>query len=198
MKTVAASVVPAKHARKRTPSQKAADAVLIEHWHVRGKTPRQIVELLAAERPYRLSHSQIKQDLQGLAEQWRREAQVIIAEAVASELKGLKAQEDELWIAWEQSKKDAVTKTAEQTGATKGKAKPNKSRVVVEGQTGDPQYMRLILEIRAQRRQLLGLDKPTKLEHIGESGGPMQFAIRLTAAELSPMAPAVLNETQTG
>src|ERR1017187_716203 len=88
---------------KRTNTQKAADLALLEHWHIRGKTEHQLVAILNAERPYKLSRSQIHADLMKLKHMWLQEAMVERSAAIASELKGLKAQEDELWSAWHRS-----------------------------------------------------------------------------------------------
>jgi hypothetical protein len=147
---------------KRSETQKAADLALIEHWHIQGKTERELVVMIAVQRPYRLSQSQVHADLMKLKKVWMAEAIVSRTEAVASELKGLKAQEDELWAAWHKSKLDATTKTAEKAGDdsdSKSKRKRGtKTKVTVEGQTGEAAYMRLILDIRQTRRELLGLD----------------------------------------
>jgi hypothetical protein len=168
---------------KRTEHQRAADMALTEHWHLRGKTLREIREMLMAQRPYSLSMVQLHKDLQHLKRAWEKEAMATRTEAVANELKGLKAQEDELWIAWEKSKRDAVRTTIDLTPTGKPKKK-GKNQKQTEPQHGDPRYHDLIMKVREQRRKLLGLDMPLKLEHTGDDGSPLEFVVRLTEEEL--------------
>jgi hypothetical protein len=160
---------------KRSETQKAADLALIEHWHIQGKTERELVVMIAVQRPYRLSQSQVHADLMKLKKVWMAEAIVSRTEAVASELKGLKAQEDELWAAWHKSKLDATTKTAEKAGddSDSKSKRGTKTKVTVEGQTGEAAYMRLILDIRQTRRELLGLDLPKELKLLGDAENPL-------------------------
>ena len=144
---------------KRSAAQKAADLAFIEHWHIRGETETQLAEMLRRERPYTLSRSQIHADLMKLKKQWQDAALTQRTAAVAKELAGLQEQERELWAAWEKSKLDATTTTTEFIGGDEPKdASGTKTKVTVETRCGEPAYMRLLLDIRAQRRQLLGLD----------------------------------------
>ena len=160
---------------KRTESQRAADDAWLEHWSCRGKTVRWLTDNLAKERDYTLSTTQIQNDLVKVRQLWRQSAIVERTAAVAKELAGLQAQEDELWKAWERSKQDAVTKTTEKNdikvGQTKVKgAKASKSTTRTEGQCGEAAYMKLILDIRDQRRKLLGIDAPTTIRPDGKGG----------------------------
>lgn len=185
---------------KRTASQKEADAAFIEHYAVMGKTVRQMKDMLNVERakatpPYTLSHSQVDNDLKKIRAAWRKEAFQEISDYVKAEMKGLQRQEDELWEAWAKSKLDATTKTAETSGSDSKRG--SKSKITVEGRTGEATYMNLILQIREQRRSLLGLDQPKRTEITGADGGAIivaqaQFdpaAVRGPAPEKKPDAP---------
>jgi hypothetical protein len=159
---------------KRSETQKAADLAFIEHWIIRGKTETQLAEMIGEERPYTISRSQIHADLMKLKRLWENEALDSRSEAIVKELVGLKSQERELWAAWEKSKLDATTTTTEFVGGDKPKSKRGtKTKITVEGRCGEPAYMRLLLDIRAQRRQLLGLDAPKEMRHLGDLESPM-------------------------
>lgn len=190
---------------KRNPSQIAADAAFFEYWAVRGKTCRQLAELIATVRPYTLSHQQVHYELVKLRKQWRQAALVDRNTAVAKELAGLQAQEDELWIAWERSKLDAQSQTVDRESVKIGKEKLKgtiiKEKTTTEGQSGEAAFMRLILEIRDQRRHLLGLDAETvirdsrdpsnRITVSGQPAGPIVHLILPAgrAAGLMPTEP---------
>ena len=53
--------------------------------------------------------------------------------------------------------------------------------------------MRAILSAMERRAKLLGLDAPTRLEHAGDGGGPLQIeAVRKAVAELPEDAKVAL------
>lgn len=161
--------MPDPKANKRTPAQRSMDLAQIARWHRRGKTPQQMTDLLAAERPYRISRRQLANDLAKLDAQWLAEAATTIDSWKRKELAGLQDQENEAWEAWEKSKLDAIRKAATDESGGEGKGK-QKRAVTTEGQCGDATYMRLILDIRDRRAKLLGLDAPSKTELSGTVG----------------------------
>jgi hypothetical protein len=189
-----ANYIAEKHPRhpkapKRSEAQKAADLEFFEHWHIRGKSERQLAKMIAEIRPYTLCRQQINQDLKKLRERWQESALVKRTDAIARELAGLDAQEDELWQAWEKSKHEAMTKTEESfTTAGKGKSKRskkiNRQRITTEAQCGEASFQKLIGDIQIQRRQLLGLDAPAKVQPVGDDWMPQEFLIGLTKTEL--------------
>ena len=161
---------------KRTPSQLAADLVLLEAWSAEGMTQTEMTAELAKIRPYHISRTQISADLMKLSKLWMAEAIEGRSAQVAKMLKGLAKQERELWLAWHKSKLDATTKTAEHTGDEDAKSKGKrgtKTKVTVEGQTGEAGYMRLILDVQQTRRELLGLDLPKELKLSGDAENPL-------------------------
>lgn len=174
-----------KKAHKRSEAQIAADLAFIEHWIVRGKTMRQLVVMLAAERPYTLCRQQIQADAIKVKEMWEQEALTSRTEAITAELKRLKAVDDEAWTALEKSKLDKTTKTVEETEGQKAGSKAGKKKkIVAEGQNADAAYLRVIQENVVQRRQLLGLDAPTKIQPVGDDWTPQEFVIGVTEDEL--------------
>lgn len=86
-----------KHARKRTAAQKAADAVFVEAHAIRGKTQIEIAELLAAERPYRISRSQVQFDLERIKHRWLASANDAFASARAKAIRTLDELERVAW-----------------------------------------------------------------------------------------------------
>lgn len=161
-------------ATKRTRQQRVFDLEFIQNHHIRGRTVRQIAELLAAERPYSVTFQQIHYDLKKIEAEWRERYSAKADAVRRKELAGLDTQEAELWKAWDKSKEEAEKKTVEQTKGGIGPGGPrSRATVTKEGQTGDPAYMRLILDVRDRRSKLLGLDAATKQEHSGPMGGPI-------------------------
>src|ERR1017187_4001199 len=89
---------PSKHGKKRTVAQRAADLAFIERHVLRGQTQMQIVELLAAERPYRISRQQVAYDVNELKRRWSKASMEAFAFARARALRVL----DELGkVGWE-------------------------------------------------------------------------------------------------
>lgn len=178
-----------KKANKRTTPQIAADLKFCEHWHVRGKTDAQLAEMLAKIRPYTLSRQQVNADLQKLRAMWEESAITKRGDAIARELAGLQAQEDELWEAWEKSKLAAKTRTVESSKEAGEKKSSKKERVTTEEQCGEAQFQKLIADIRVQRRQLLGLDAPAKIQPVGDDWMPQEFIVGISASELPKLKP---------
>lgn len=141
-----------KHRAKRTAAQRAADLLFIETHAVRGKTQAEIVELLAAERPYRISRSQVAYDLNSLKTRWVAASMEVYALAKAKELRKLDAVEAELWEGWDRSKAD--------------------------GAPGDVAFMRQLLDVHGCRAKLLGLNAPSRNEIAGPGGGPIEIETR--------------------
>lgn len=161
-----------KYAPKRTEAQIDADDAVIEHYTVQGWTIRKIAAKLSEMRDYTLSYQTILVRQKQIREEWKAEAQRDLSEYIASELRGLKEQEDELWRAWHRSQQDAVTETDEHgTSPGENGGEWSKKAMKREGQVGGVQFMNAILEIRRQRAALLGLDAPQKQGGIGISGG---------------------------
>jgi len=172
-------------ANKRTSTQKAADMLFIERHALRGKTLRQIAELLAKERPYTISHAQVGADLKKLKEAWRQESLAMVGAEKEKELRKLDVVESEAWDAWDKSKqatsrttltkKAAAAKKGEGAAASDGGGTETKSAVQTTS-AGDPAFIAKILDVHDRRVKLLGLAAPTKTELTGADGGPLVTA----------------------
>lgn len=184
--------------QKRTAAQRAADLVIVERETLRGTTQSQLVELLAKQRPYKLSRQMIGYDQKDLERRWVTSATNNIVAARSKSIAALEEQRRELWAAWEKSKADATSRTTERPALApaekpaKGKKKgeqsdverDGKERVTVEQQCGDPAYMRLILDIEKRIADLRGLDAPVRQDFTSAgqplpSGSPTQIVIYL-------------------
>ena len=164
---------PAQHrgeAHKRSFNQRKNDLVLIAKLTLMGKTQQEIVEHLAANRPYRVSRPQISYDMAEVRKEWMKDSVSALDQKKAMELARISTVEAEAWSAWEKSKRDKVRKVSGKvvtTGAAKdGTAKEQSvesAQVIEEGSTGDPRYMEVILRCAQQRARILGLEAPTRL-----------------------------------
>lgn len=179
--------------RKRTKTQREADLLFIESLVVRA-VPQAIIAVKLAEiRPYRVSRSQIRDDIAVLRKRWQAEALEMRSAAVLVALRKLDALEAEAWDAWERSKQ-ATTRTTltRKSRGAKGEPAPTtgptddiKSAVSVSN-AGDPAFIGKILDAMSARARLLGLDAPSKHEHGGPDGGPIPIAaanVPLTEAD---------------
>jgi len=149
---------------KRSRAQRALDLRTIAKWQAEGKHAKTIEDMLKAIRPYHIKLRQIELDLDEISRIWQAEAVASREKWVARELAGLNRQEEELWAAWDRSKEEARSSTVERGDPQpmpdgKSKATREKRKMTSEEQFGNPQYMRLILEVRDRRAKLLGLDK---------------------------------------
>ena len=89
---------PSPHARKRSAAQRAADLMFIETHVIRGRTQGEVAELLANERPYRISRQQVAFDVAELKRRWSEAATDAFASARAKALRMLDEVER---LAWE-------------------------------------------------------------------------------------------------
>lgn len=102
-----------------------------------GETIRQIAATLTPK----MSPSVVSVDIQLALKEWRAENRGAISEAAEREWQLLNWAELELQQSWEDSKD------------------PKKRDLV-----GDPRFVDSIVKVSEQRRKLLGVDKPTKIE----------------------------------
>lgn len=164
-----------RNANKRTDAEIQADELLIEQMSIEGWTQVAIAKEITNRRRYSLSSYQVGEDLKRIKARWRAEVHNDIQAYVAKELKGLEKQEKELWKAWKKSKRDA-----EKEVVSEGEFGTNVT-TTREGQSGAVAFQNALFEIRKQRRELLGLDKPTKIANTNlegtESYQPLVIAV---------------------
>lgn len=141
----------------RTPAQRLARKEEVRTLLARRYTQTQIAERLG-----------VKQQAVSL---WVKqiEADAIAAAAdraveIRTTLESLAEVEREAWAAWDRSKEPGVTEKEEDGSSVNGPF--SKSVKTTQYQVGDPAYLQLVLGCQAQRRQLLGLDAPSKAQEI--------------------------------
>ncbi len=166
-----------KGKNKRTAGQIKADRAFIADARVRGLSLRDIVDELNEARKgfYRLSQTQVYEDLRHVEGEWKEASIESIDKIKAQELAGLRKQEAELWIEWGRSKEDQTKKEQVNEGAGT-KSKPVRKKVVFTSSIGDVRIMTALLQVREQRAKLLGLHAPAKIEHSGVDGAPLTIA----------------------
>lgn len=169
--------VQESRARKRTREQREADLTFIGSQVIRGCPQVKIAEALAKVRPYRISRSQVRDDIHLLLKRWREEGIGLLGSAVDVALRKLDALEADLWDEWDKSK-TAQTRTSlrrktrggQPTGT--GPAETDQSAVTTSA-VGNPAIVRAILEVIDRRAKLLGLDAPARHELSGPGGAPI-------------------------
>ncbi len=173
---------PGRTGPKRTQAQKDADLEYIAKWRVRGKSLRDIADMLDEEREYPMSYPTVRKDAEGLTKHWREQAAEFTKAAKERTLVELEAVAGEAWLAWEKSKKDRLFNTLKKKGIVSD-AKTEKenaaamalaeSTIRKEGQTGDPAYLTIILGCAEKRARLLGVEAPQKVQMTDQAGAPV-------------------------
>jgi len=108
--------------------------------------------------------AQISRDFKQIRKLWRERYIEDWDAAKHEELAKIAEIEQKAWLAWERSCKDG--ETMEVTGTSQGgKGKPDKVKKRTKRQVGDPRYLAILLKCAEQRRAILGLDAPKKLDH---------------------------------
>jgi len=158
-------------APKRTAFQIERDRRDIADMYLQGWTQARITEHLNARKgiDYQLSTRMIGYDLKSVQEAWRASALIDIDEAKARELAKVDRLEREYWDAWGRSCEDA--ETTRQEGDETG---PSKVVKTSKGQAGDPRFLAGVQWCIERRCKIIGVDAPTRQEHTGRGGGPME------------------------
>lgn len=143
---------------QRSEEQREADFVKISDLYLRGCSCRQIAKSIG------ISHAMIARELQVIRQRWLEEQVKNFDELQQRELLRLDKIECEMWDAWEKSKADQITSTARRED---GMIAKTVNEVKKAQQTGDAQYMQVIMRCIEKRCKILGLDAPEKVQHSG-------------------------------
>jgi len=119
-----------------------------------------------------ISQPQVAADLKKINESWRESMIRDFDAARDVELARLQRLEREAWAAWERSKQPS------QTATVNGEAGAQTARRTVKHQYGDPRFLDIALRCSEARRQLLGLDAPTKITPAMPDGRPLTLEER--------------------
>lgn len=111
-----------------------------------------------------VSQATVCRDIKALHKEWQQSGIRNFDQAAAVELKKLERLERMAWEAWERSRQPLESTTVHQDGGGK------RARKTVKQQIGDPRFLELVQKCIAARRQLLGLDSPSKLSFTSPDG----------------------------
>jgi hypothetical protein len=113
-------------------------------------------------------------DLATIRERWKKRSESSITEQISKELASLDKIESEAWEAWKRSQGKAETltrkgkKAAGSSAGADGKGESGETIEVTkreEDQIGDPRFLAEARACVVERRKMMGLDKPTKIDH---------------------------------
>lgn len=136
---------------KQNPAQRAATRAKIAKLALFGdKTQWDIA------RETGLNQSTISRELKSIRQEWAQQARQDIEQVIARELKKIEALEEEAWIAYEKSQRDAISKTVTDGKATGGK---KTASITTQSQNGDPRFLKILLDCQDRRAKVLGIDK---------------------------------------
>lgn len=119
------------------------------------------------------THQTVLNDLSSIEEEWKQSSVLDFNKAKAIQLARMEKIYDELWVAWEKSKTDAVSVIKHRTKVEvkPKKGKKAKSRMLDdsedirrEHQCGDPRYMKLLMENVQMQCDLFGISVKGKDE----------------------------------
>ena len=144
---------------KRTPEQIERDRTEILAQWIQGRTQRELVRWIAANRPYSLSRAQVAADLTHTFEEWKEERLATIDEFVRKQMMVYAHLETRLWEAYEKSTKPRVVTARKAALTDNGKAIPTEATVTTEDQSGDMAIIDRILEVQKLKERLFGIGK---------------------------------------
>lgn len=157
----------------RSEDEKRHDRTLAMMLHLQDFTYKEIAAIIERETGRSISFRQVGHDINWVRDQWKEERLDNYQEYIHEELARLDSMEMELWNSWRESKRDIVKERVEQVIADAVKDNDGKfdaemitSKVITttEASPGDTKYLDLILKVQQERRKLLGLYAPAKLD----------------------------------
>lgn len=119
------------------------------------------------------SRGQISKDVQKLVEQWQKEAVRNVDELRAEELANNRLIEEEAWRGWDLSLQDGgkIVERLPRGEDEQADADPKtgflKERTSY-AQCGDPRFLETLRKLAEDRRKMLGLDAPSRLDVSGK------------------------------
>lgn len=170
--------------RKRSKLQIARDRARMAELDFAGHSHDEISDIMRLETGLAITRRQVGYDLARLHDQWLAEGADTHAKKMVVELKRIDRLERELWKAWQRSQEDAETITEEQVYLEEtpkrkkkkgvhqevddewldGDRQPIKSKLVRQGQSGNPAFLAQIHAVQQERRRLMNLYAASKAE----------------------------------
>lgn len=158
---------------KRTPDQRRHDRTLAMMLHLQDFSYKEIARIIEKETGRSISYRQVGYDLKHVRDQWKDQRLDNYEKHIHEELARLDSLEMELWNSWRRSQEGSETKRVEEVVrevmddegddvdlemiVAKVVTTTNKS-------PGDTKYLQLIIQVQQERRKLLGLYAPAKLD----------------------------------
>lgn len=156
---------------KRTKVQRENDLLTVSQRYLSGVTQFEIAQELG------VSQQQVSYDIKALQRRWQESALVNVDEAKAKELAKIDRLEREYWNAWERSLEDAEVQTTKQKGVIVETVEGQKRHITpvegskrVEGQSGNPAFLKGVEWCINKRCEILGLDAPKKVAPTNPGG----------------------------
>jgi hypothetical protein len=144
---------------RRTKTEIERDRAEVARLYLQGWTQAAIGEKLG------FAQQQISYDLERIREAWQASALRDFDELRARELAKIDELERTYWDAWVRSCEVAEVETIKAVGSPQSPQRMEKTKRV-EGQVGDPRFLRGITDCIDRRCKLLGLDAPTKQHNL--------------------------------
>lgn len=127
--------------------------------HLKGWTQYAIAAELGVSQP------QVCNDLKLAKERLKNDLNHVRDELVAEKLAAIDQVMMEAWLAWERSKEKRKKTVSEES--TIGESYGTRDREEVTEYVGDAQFLQIVRQCIADKRALLGLDAPTKVDMQG-------------------------------
>jgi len=156
-----------KNGQNRSRARREADLAETARMYLEGMSQWQIAERLG------VSAQCISRDLKKLNQRWLEKADIDFDKKKAEELAKLDKVESTAWESWErscQAKEQKGTKNRE--GGVKGSFNEEWARQ--EERDGDPRFLEIVYKCILKRMEILGLDAPKKVIHMGPGGGAIE------------------------
>ncbi len=136
--------------KRRSKIQIERDRAIISQLYLNGLTQSQIAEKLG------MNQSTVSRDLKEIRKQWMKDTAINIDKEKLKDLAMIDKMLDELWEAWEYSRKYQVVKSKGVTTLI-----PNDTK----NPMGDHRYMSEIDKCIKNRRAIVGTDAPIRHDH---------------------------------
>lgn len=139
---------------------------------------------------FRVTKKVIWADLAAIRKQWKTDVSLYFQAARAEECQKVNAVEYEAWMAWEKSKlpkerkritsKSSAGPTGDDVRLESGGLDVTETTesTELEGQCGDPRFLEVVGKCIVQRRAILGLDAPVKVQTENPEENDIPAAIR--------------------
>lgn len=138
--------------------------------YLQGKGQHEIAALMTTEfrkpgdKP--ISQQTISQDLKAVRQQWRSSAVRNFDAAQEMELARIDQVEKEAWAAWQRT--IGKIKTIKNEDGVGANGSIDKTTEIIKRQAGDPRFLQIVQDCIRQRREMLGLDAPRKVNLVNE------------------------------